>query len=163
LRRRVLRVDGTFLRSAVGRRIFALFLLASALPMALVITFTYRGVAGFLAREASAQLVRESKNAAMHALERLQAARSELRGVDVDHGVAGPATSLFRAIAVFESGVDLPRASTGNAVSDQVLRAANAQARRQPGVGDTAVVAVADAAVVEPLIALVETRTAAAG
>jgi diguanylate cyclase (GGDEF)-like protein len=171
----VLRIEGTFLRSAVGRRIFVLFLLASALPLALVGAFSYRGLSDHLAREANAELVRDSKNSAMAALERVHAARDALCTMDLDGGQdatrrkpcdrdpdgphVAPPTVTFRSVAVRVTGATEARLIAGGDVPPSMFDSVATLAKGLiVGTGDTAIVAVSNGDFAETTIALVYAR-----
>jgi len=101
-----MRIDGTFLRSAVGRRIFALFLFAATLPVALLALLTFEGVSDLLQRRAAAEMAAYSKSYGMEVVRRLRDASDrleQLAGADTAAlqaiGDAGR-PRIFRALAV---------------------------------------------------------------
>ncbi len=83
------RIEGTFLRSRVGRRIFLMFCIAVVLPAAIVFWLTYRTAAGNALEAARTAMSEENKHYALSVFERLQAARAMLDGIDPDQWVTG--------------------------------------------------------------------------
>ncbi len=71
-------IHGTFLRSAVGRRMFALFLFSSTVPLALLAILTYRGVSDLLERQVEAELGAYGKSYGIEVFARLRAAQAML-------------------------------------------------------------------------------------
>ena len=78
---RLPRIEGTFLRSRVGRRIFLMFCLAAVLPAAIVFWLTYRTAARSAYEASHAAMSEENKHYALTVFERLQAARATLQSV----------------------------------------------------------------------------------
>ena len=77
-----MRLDGTFLRSRLGRRILLMFCIAVIIPATAAFWLTYRTAARNAQQSSQATLRVESKHFGMSILERLQAAqRSEERRV----------------------------------------------------------------------------------
>ncbi len=76
------RIEGTFLRSRVGRRIFLMFCIAVVLPATTVFWLTYRTAARNAYEASHAAMSEENKHYAMTVFERLQAAHATLQGVD---------------------------------------------------------------------------------
>ncbi|MBC7990081.1 MAG: EAL domain-containing protein [Luteimonas sp.] len=79
-----MRLDGTFLRSRLGRRILLMFCIAVIIPATAVFWLTYRTAARNAQQSSQATLRAESKHFAMTIFERLQAAQAML-----DHAIAG--------------------------------------------------------------------------
>jgi diguanylate cyclase (GGDEF)-like protein len=77
-----LRIEGTFLRSGLARRIFLMFCVAVVLPAATVFWLTYRAAARNAQEVERAAMRAESKHFALTVYERLQSAHAMLERVD---------------------------------------------------------------------------------
>ena len=73
-----MKIDTTFLRSRVARRIFALFVLSALLPVGLLALLSFSQVTEQLIEHGYDQLHRDSKAVAMTLFERLSTTESEL-------------------------------------------------------------------------------------
>jgi diguanylate cyclase (GGDEF)-like protein len=73
-----MKIDSTFLRSKVARRIFALFVLSALLPVGMLALLSFSQVTGQLTEHGYEQLHRDSKAVAMTLFERLSTLESEL-------------------------------------------------------------------------------------
>ncbi len=73
-----MRIDSTFLRSKVARRIFVLFVASALLPIGTLALVSFEQVTGQLAEHGYKQLHRDSKAVAMTVFERLSMIESEL-------------------------------------------------------------------------------------
>jgi diguanylate cyclase (GGDEF)-like protein len=160
----MVRIEGAFLRSAVGRRIFGLFLLASIVPVVLIATLTYQGVTSLLTRQSSAELVRYSKNYAMGVVGRLQAARAALRnlegaqerGAARAEGGAAPAPAGFVSLVTLDARGEVSRLLLGSRPPAESLQrlAEVFVANRNPR-ADVAIVAVPAIDPAEPSLVLI--------
>ena len=74
-----MRIDSTFLRSKVARRIFVLFVASALLPIGTLALVSFDQVTSQLVEHGYKQLHRDSKAIAMTVLERLSITESELR------------------------------------------------------------------------------------
>jgi hypothetical protein len=74
-----MRIDSTFLRSKVARRIFALFVASALIPIGTLALLSFDQVTGQLVENGYKQLHRDSKSIAMTIFERLSIAESELK------------------------------------------------------------------------------------
>ncbi len=83
------RIEGTFLRSRVGRRILLMFCIAVVLPATIVFWLTYRTAARSAYEASHAAMSGENKHYALSVFERLQAARATLQGLDTHASVPG--------------------------------------------------------------------------
>ena len=166
-----MRIEGTFLRSAVGRRIFALFLFASTLPVALLALLTYQGVADLLERSAGAEMTGYSKSYGMGVIGRLRVAQDRLAQLDTAGLAALEAVGdagrpqVFRALAtVVDSGAVTPL-WTDRTASRQSLAALGARVAAPASIaGDAAVIPLPDVEADAPLLAMIRkpSRTAEA-
>src|SRR5574340_1808596 len=66
-----MRIEGTFLRGGVARRIFTLFVLSAFLPMAVMAVLTYSQVSSILAEQSRTRLIATCKDYAMSVHQRL--------------------------------------------------------------------------------------------
>ena len=66
-----MKIDKTFLRSKVGRRIFLLFISCALLPITVLAVLSFRHVTGQLNRQSQERLEHTAKAMSMHLLERL--------------------------------------------------------------------------------------------
>jgi diguanylate cyclase (GGDEF)-like protein len=158
------RIDGTFLRSAVGRRIFFLFLFASTIPIALLALVTWHGVSDLLNRQARAELSAYSKTYGMEVAARVQSAQAALERFAVDNPppASGGGASrtgdgpMFRAL-VLAGGDGSPVAwPAGGDVPAQVLAELAAKAARGASLpGDEALVVVPGGAPADTVLAMV--------
>ncbi|MCK5364363.1 MAG: EAL domain-containing protein [Gammaproteobacteria bacterium] len=73
-----MRIDSTFLRSKVARRIFVLFVASALLPIGTLALVSFEQVTGQLTEHGHKQLHRDSKAVAMTVFERLSMLESEL-------------------------------------------------------------------------------------
>ena len=78
--RRRLRLEGTFLASRLGRRIFLMFWIAALVPSIAVFVLTYRAAAREAQQATRVALRAESKFLGMEVYERLQTAQVMLQG-----------------------------------------------------------------------------------
>lgn len=159
-----MRISGTFLSSAVGRRIFALFLLASTVPIALLSVVTYRGVSDLLDRQARAELSDYSKSYGMEVVTRLNAARAALDrfSVEAKRRHASDSASplgdgpMFRSIVVIDRRNGPILSDTGS-VAAQVLEDLVARAgRAAPLPGNEAIVVVPGGAPTDTVLAMIK-------
>ena len=159
-----MRIKGTFLGSAVGRRIFALFLVATTVPIALLSLGTYRGISDLLNRHARAELSSYSKTYGMEVVGRLKAAQVALErfAVEIPRLPVGSSAStaddspMFRSLAVFGADAGPMRSGAGAAVPAQVLAELSAKtAREAPLAGDEAIIAVPGGAAADNVLAMV--------
>ncbi len=100
-----MRVQGLFVGSRVGLRVFALFLLAATVPVAVLGLLTQHTV-GRAARDAQVQvLATAAKSSAMVTLDRLRLAQLQLQGLaaGADAGVATPASALLATLRLAPS------------------------------------------------------------
>lgn len=74
-----MKIDSTFLRSKVARRIFVLFVASALLPIATLALLSFNQVSSQLLENGHKQLHRDSKAIAMTVFERLSIAESELK------------------------------------------------------------------------------------
>jgi diguanylate cyclase (GGDEF)-like protein len=84
-----MRIDATFLRSRLGRRILLMFCIAVIIPATAVFWLTYRTAARNAQQSSQATLRAESKHFGMTVFERLQAAQAML-----DHAIAGRGSAM---------------------------------------------------------------------
>lgn len=101
-----MRIEGTFLRSKLGRRIFLMFCIAVAIPAAAVFLLTYRTAASNARHAGQTALRAENKHFALTVFERLQAAQAMLDRLDAgtqDDTIGQPLLEPFFAeIAVLD-------------------------------------------------------------
>jgi len=149
------RISGTFLSSAVGRRIFTLFLFATTVPIALLSLVTYRGISDLLNRQASAELSAYSKTYGMQIVTRLNAAQAAFERFAVERPLrhmsdsASPAGDgpMFRSLAVIGGdGATQPREPGGGVPAQVQAELLAKAARAAPLSGDVAIVAAAGGA-----------------
>lgn len=74
-----MKIDSTFLRSKVARRIFVLFVASALLPIGTLALLSFEQVTSQLVEHGYRQLHRDSKSIAMSVFERLSMAESELK------------------------------------------------------------------------------------
>ena len=111
-----MKLDTTFLRSKVARRIFMLFMISAVVPIITLAVISFNQVNTLINDQTSLQLHSESKAAGMAILERLSFIRNELKayGALLDKNPASPAGLLqgeyrkrlatyFRSITVVSS------------------------------------------------------------
>ncbi len=101
-------VEGTFLRSRLGRRIFLMFCIAALVPAIAVFVLTYRAAARDAHEAARASLRAESKFFGMEVYQRLQTAQMMLEGYRPDSGSAISSsllTAYFADVVALDAGV----------------------------------------------------------
>ncbi len=89
-----MKIEKTFLRSKVARRIFVLFILCALLPITILAIITYSNMTKQLHQQTQRELQQTSKSMGMAIFERLVLIESEMRMVcsnlDLDADVNGP-------------------------------------------------------------------------
>ncbi len=101
-----MKLEGVFLDSRLGRRIFLLFVLAATVPTALLSALAYNGWTRFAAAQEEERLTQATRYFALTVLDRLLAARAALDAVELDPRAAPGDERLlgiFRSIVVVPS------------------------------------------------------------
>ena len=88
-----MKIETTFLRSRVARRIFSLFVFCALLPICVLAVVTFYQVSGELRSNSDLELQRASKAKGMAVLERLDTLDTELQTARVDEGQKAQAAS----------------------------------------------------------------------
>jgi len=111
-----MRIDATFLRSRVARRIFALFVLCALLPIAALAIISFTQVSGVLQRQSQERLRQLTKATGTALFERLLVLESQLRVLALalaSHAAGGgPTLQVVEELRVRFRGVAL-RVATG--------------------------------------------------
>lgn len=96
-----MRIEGTFLRGGVARRIFALFVLSAFLPMMVMAVLTYSQVRGIIAEQTRYRLVDTCKDFAMSVHQRLQLMQGSLarNALDIHDDHLMPAKSVLASLS----------------------------------------------------------------
>lgn len=110
--RSFLRLDGTFLRSRLGRRIFLMFCVAVIVPAVAVFWLTYRTTARSAQQAGQAAMRAENKHFGLSVFERLQAAQALLDQVAAGSSGGPVGQPLLRPFFNETSFLDLPGASS---------------------------------------------------
>lgn len=104
-----MRIEGTFLGSVVGRRLFGLVAFVTTVPIAVLAALTYHEMSGILQRRAALELAAYAKSGGMDVVKRLQAAQDRLASYDA---VAAVGRSLKESgLAPMFQAVSIERAS----------------------------------------------------
>ncbi len=100
-----MKLEGVFLDSRLGRRIFLLFVLAATVPTMLLSALAYNGWTRFAAAQEEERLTQATRYFALTVLDRLLAARAALDAVELDPRAA-PGDE--RLLGIFRSIVIVP-------------------------------------------------------
>ncbi len=98
-----MKIEGVFLDSRLGRRIFLLFVLAATVPVALLGGLAYGGWNAYAAAQEQARLDQSTRYLALAVFDRLVAAKSVLRSTDVRPG-DDDGHGIFRSVDWVPSG-----------------------------------------------------------
>ena len=130
-----MRLQGVLPNSAVGLRVFALYMLAACIPVGLLTVLSYRTVEVSVARASTLALASIAKSAALLTVDRLKVAEQQVRGDGGPQASAGPDTRhadlsdtpAIAALAIVHQGVrsQTPIGPLGSAAVAGVLESAN--------------------------------------
>jgi putative nucleotidyltransferase with HDIG domain len=115
-----MRIDTTFLRSKVARRIFLLFVLCALFPIAILAVFSIREVTQQLTRESEARLLQATRAEGMSIYERLTLLEAEMKVIasgiprDSSASVQAGASQLPRELKDRFLGIAVVTASGGS-------------------------------------------------
>lgn len=89
-----MRIETTFMRGSVARRIFALFVLSAFLPMMVMAVLTFSQVRGILTGQAHSRLIETSKDFALAVNQRLLLVQNDLSRIALSMRDGGSAPGL---------------------------------------------------------------------
>jgi diguanylate cyclase (GGDEF)-like protein len=109
-----MRIETTFMRGGVARRIFALFVLSAFLPMVVMAVLTYSQVRSIIAEQTRSRLVETGKDFAMSVNQRLQLMQGSLArtALDIHDDHLMPSTPVLASLRGLFSSLTLVKAGT---------------------------------------------------
>jgi len=111
-----MRIERTFVRGSVARRIFALFVLSAFLPMIVMAVLTYSQVRSIIIEQSRSRLVEQSKDFALAVNERLMMVEGNLSRIALTmrNGSSYPSGQILKTIKRFYSGLTIIRPGTSS-------------------------------------------------